>query len=365
MARGRLGYTCKRVPRKSRIFQVVAGTACVLAAGCAQIFGIEQVNEVSTDGGSAARDATVADAAQLVESSTDVGQDSTATPDSGSTLDAADAGDAASPNDSGDSGDSGNSGDSGDASEAGVDCGPPSPLFPSTGTIYCPFPEAGTLNCTPAVEECCVGGSLPGGGYAPSVCAPFGSSCANGTGPAQYECQGPGQCVDGGVCCGTLAGIGPDSCGNLKGQITQMLCETACSLSENAICGSPLECDVGKQCLPLRSRGVSLGYCASSYFTVSPQTASFGTVDAGTTQSTQLLVGNGSPAAAVVDVAIGGGAGHVTITSTTCNKLVLASGSCTVDVTFAPTAPGDAAATLVVSSGGVPVATAALGGTAQ
>jgi trimeric autotransporter adhesin len=98
---------------------------------------------------------------------------------------------------------------------------------------------------------------------------------------------------------------------------------------------------------------------AAPQATLTPATANFGNVTAGTTSSarTFTLTNAGSAALSINSVTLGGAnASEFAIASKTCGTSLAASASCTISVSFAPAAVGSAAATLSVSdnAGGSP-----------
>jgi hypothetical protein len=141
-------------------------------------------------------------------------------------------------------------------------CSAPSTLHPphagSTATIYCPFGmgDAGaSLYCDHGTQHCCE----PSSGTA--TCEPSATPCA-GT-AVDWQCQDPGDCPSGQVCCGmgTLV-LGTTGCGNYASGFHGTRCATSCAaMTEIQMCTSDAECTGGTTCTPFRTHGAQVGGC--------------------------------------------------------------------------------------------------------
>lgn len=167
-------------------------------------------------------------------------------------------------------------------------------LHPGTGgSIFCGYTDAGSFNC-PTGQECCLGGTM-GTGYAPEMCATFGATCTNGTGPLPIECNQPQDCAANGmanaVCClwgGATAPAPVSGCdsGDLKStKGSGIKCEMptastsdagsgdggasdagmatggSCATGEMQVCEAPGDCPTGKTCTPIRWKLYEIGVC--------------------------------------------------------------------------------------------------------
>jgi len=106
---------------------------------------------------------------------------------------------------------------------------------------------------------------------------------------------------------------------------------------------------VGTQTASLTGTGTAP---AKPQAALTPASANFGSQTVGTTSAAQTFtVANAGNAALTINsISLGGNnASEFTITSKTCGTSLAASASCTISVTFAPTAAGSASATLSVS----------------
>jgi Abnormal spindle-like microcephaly-assoc'd, ASPM-SPD-2-Hydin len=359
---------------------MVVASIATFAAGCSQIFGIDSPNPVAdpvdatAEGSSSGAGEGGQDVTTAGDTATETGTEGSADAPAEAGVDAGDATSSADASDAStmDTSDASqapdaDAGDAGDAATAADACAPSATLFPSTGSVYCPQgPGGATLRCMSGEEQCCYGGSIDGG-FASSTCAPLGSTCTNGSNPKLIECEDPADCADAGSqCCVAFNSPFADACGNLHASLVYTLCQNGCSSGQVPVCESPLECASGMQCLPIRASSITFAYCANSSFAVSPPVAAFGTVTVGTTSAAMTLsVKNNSTTAQSVSVAVGGPAPPFAFTLNECTTPVLAGLECDVSVTFNPTATGAVNGTLVVTSGGAPVATALLTGTGQ
>ena len=360
----------------------VAASIATFAAGCSQIFGIDSPNPVAdpvdatTEGSSSGAGEGGQDVTTAADTATETGTESSvdapfetgvAAGDATSSADASDAGDAADASKASDAADA-DASDAGDAADAADTCAPPTPLPPSSGTLDCPEGPGGvTLSCSSG-EQCCYGGQIDGG-YASSTCAALGSTCTNGSNPKLLECTDPTDCpaMDAGAqCCVAFNSSFSDTCGNLHANVLYALCGNGCAAGQVPACASPLQCAAGMQCLPIRGSAIDLGYCANSFFAVSPAVAAFGPVTVGTTSTaTTVSVTNNSASSQSLSIAIGGASAPFAILVNECPAVLSAGLPCNLSVTFTPVATGAVNGTLVVSSGGAPVATALLTGSGQ
>jgi hypothetical protein len=169
-----------------------------------------------------------------------------------------------------------------DGGGEGGTCATTPKLFPGNGTtLYCPFigdggdvPDAAGY-CTPKTDECCVGGSLDGGGFAPSSCNPIHAACTDGKFPTQIECEDPAtDCPHAGdLCCASAAtpntGSVPQwvaSCGYYQlAEWDYNKCAATCSNTEVQICATQAECPANTLCTPFRTtKGANLGWCCTT-----------------------------------------------------------------------------------------------------
>jgi hypothetical protein len=153
--------------------------------------------------------------------------------------------------------------------DTGVVCGSTPSLHPAdAGDIYCGFSDAGSIYCGVG-EQCCLGGPIGGGVFAPEQCAPFGSACPN---PPMLglpiECWQPADCAANGtpgVCClrATAPAIVP-GCGYYKATGgTGVFCEqgATCAAGEVQACESTSDCPAGKTCFATKWKIYQLGFC--------------------------------------------------------------------------------------------------------
>jgi hypothetical protein len=175
---------------------------------------------------------------------------------------------------SGDAGEAGPTSDAGDGGTAVPDCGSIPTLHPTdAGEVYCGFGDAGSIYCGVG-EQCCLGGSLGNGQFAPEQCAAFGTTCQNppptdaGAGGIAIECMQPSDCTanDGGtVCClranppAVVAGCGYSKATGGTG----VFCEqaTACAAGESRLCESQADCPSGQTCTPFKWKLYQMGFC--------------------------------------------------------------------------------------------------------
>jgi hypothetical protein len=192
---------------------------------------------------------------------------------------------------------SGSSGDDGGGeggSSGGPDCGSTPTQHPSdAGTIFCApkyFTEAGVDLFCPTGQQCCLGGALGGGQFAPEVCSTWGTACTNGGGdagsanqqPIAVECEQIADCHANGnsgatACClkGAKCASGY-TCAGTQGACpfpkwsdgTTIVCEgtggdaaTACAAGETQVCGSDTDCPNGLHCTAGKYKILQLGFC--------------------------------------------------------------------------------------------------------
>jgi hypothetical protein len=178
-------------------------------------------------------------------------------------------------------------GSSSGGGDGGADCGSTPQLYPNeAGTIYCEpsfLTDTGSGIYCPPGQQCCFGGSLGGGNYAPEECATYGSTCTNGGGdgggggaqPIPIQCMQISDCAANGksgatACCllgasnGTVAGCGYPK---YKGG-TAVQCEgtgggaaTACAPGETQMCSSPADCPAGTTCTAGKWKLYQVGFC--------------------------------------------------------------------------------------------------------
>jgi hypothetical protein len=184
---------------------------------------------------------------------------------------------------------SGSGSSSGSSSDAGADCGTtPGSHASEAGTIFCGFDDAGDLYC-PTTQQCCLGGGIGGGNFAPEECAAYGAACTNGGGdsgsntqPIAIACEQIADCKANGMagataCClqGAKCAAGytcegtPGACPYPKfSDGTAIVCEgdgggatTACQAGETQICGATADCPTGQTCVFGKWKILQLGFC--------------------------------------------------------------------------------------------------------
>ncbi len=177
------------------------------------------------------------------------------------------------------------SGGSSDAG-AGTDCGKlPSLHQNPAGDIYCGYgADGGTIDCTTG-SQCCLGGSIGGGQFAPQECSPWqanGSGCTNPDGGGiGIACNQISDCTsngNGGTACCLVGGKGPvalQGCGYSKATGgSAIVCEgsgtvgeggaptaTACQSGEIQVCSSNADCPTGTTCQAGKWKIYQIGFC--------------------------------------------------------------------------------------------------------
>jgi hypothetical protein len=141
------------------------------------------------------------------------------------------------------------------------------------GSIYCGFDDAGNNFSCPTGMQCCIGGSIGGGNFAPDECAPWGTACMN---PANkglaVPCEQPADCAanDGGassVCClmGTTPALVPGCDSNdykaSGGTGTQCVSGTTCGAGNAQLCLNQSDCPSGMTCTAFRWKIIQMGFC--------------------------------------------------------------------------------------------------------
>lgn len=247
----------------------------------------------TTDSGGAGSDGSGGEGGEASPGMDANGSDVTLTGDSGTTADSgtavdtgssstdsSTAGDTSTPsNDSGSTGDGG----PGDAGTVDANCGSTPTLHTDpAGSIFCGFAtDGGTLICGTG-QECCLGGALGGGTYAPEQCAATGSICANGgsadaggSAALPIECNQIADCTTDGVaataCClqGATAPAPAPGCTYPRARAgTGIVCEngtgagpTACAAGEVNICSSQADCPTGTTCTAGKWKIFQVGFC--------------------------------------------------------------------------------------------------------
>jgi hypothetical protein len=126
-----------------------------------------------------------------------------------------------------------------------------------------------------AGTECCVGGSIGGGMYAPDDCEPWGSACTNpATKGLAVPCEQPSDCMAnddagaGQICC--LMGTAPAmdviaGCTTVLkasgGSGTKCMTATSCGNGNTQLCLSNADCPMGMTCAPFHWKIIELGAC--------------------------------------------------------------------------------------------------------
>jgi hypothetical protein len=149
------------------------------------------------------------------------------------------------------------------------------------GTIYCGTFDAGALLCTTG-RECCLGGLVGAGVFAPDECSTFGTACTNGapdaggTSGIPIHCNQVADCHVNGQgstsCClrgGALMSV--PGCGYPKvSGGTDVVCEISaqlaggvspCGAGEVQVCSSQLDCPTGTTCTAGKWKIFQLGFC--------------------------------------------------------------------------------------------------------
>jgi hypothetical protein len=225
------------------------------------------------------------------EAGADASGDATANPEAG-----ADAGtaDSTSSDDSGSVGetgaddtgtgesDSGAGNDTGSPQDSGapVDCGSAPTLHQDpSGNIFCGYgADGGKVECTTGTE-CCLGGDLGGGTFAPEQCGARGGTCTNGGeidaggSPAvPIGCMQIADCTANGVasaaaCC-LQGATSTATCSYPKAEYgTAVVCETGntspgtCAAGELEICSSQSDCPTGTTCTAGKWKLFQVGFC--------------------------------------------------------------------------------------------------------
>ena len=160
--------------------------------------------------------------------------------------------------------------------DTGTNCGATPTLHPEDGgSIYCGYVVDGGMVVCQTGEECCIGGSLGGGQWAPEECAAFGATCTNGGDggqlPVPMECSQTADCVANGIarpaaCClrGVAAPTDPPGCTYpVARRGTGMVCETSaqCAPGEIQICSEQFDCPSGTTCTPGKWKLFQVGFC--------------------------------------------------------------------------------------------------------
>jgi hypothetical protein len=265
--------------------KTLALTACLASAvlacgalGCSS----SSSNALSGDGGGTP--------ATEGGSGTDASGDATASPEASAGKDgSADSDSGAAPEAStGDTGtgdmDSGAGNDTGSPQDSGapVDCGStPTLHLDPAGTIFCGYgSDGGKVDCLTGTQ-CCLGGELGGGLFAPEQCAARSAMCstggqvdAGGSLAIPIACMQIADCAANGVtgasaCC--LQGASSPSavsCTYPKAQGgAAVVCETGgaspgtCAAGETQICSSQSDCPSGTTCTAGKWKLFQVGFC--------------------------------------------------------------------------------------------------------
>jgi hypothetical protein len=168
--------------------------------------------------------------------------------------------------------------------ETGPECGStPTLHVDEAGSIFCGIADGGDLLC-PTGQECCLGGALGGGQFAPQECATLGAACPNigvpdaGAAAIPIECAQISDCVADGViqaaaCClqGATAPAVTPGCTYPKSSLgTAVVCESGqpgttapipCATGEVQLCSSQVDCPTGTTCMPGKWKIFQVGFC--------------------------------------------------------------------------------------------------------
>ncbi|HEY6462134.1 MAG TPA: hypothetical protein VIY73_18335, partial [Polyangiaceae bacterium] len=191
--------------------------------------------------------------------------------------------------DAGGNGDGGSTGETGagDASsnDAGLlDCGASPTLHEDeAGSIFCGFNGTADLYCGVG-QECCLGGALGGGTFAPQECATRDTVCPNaaaldaGAAAIPIACGQLADCTANGAtsavaCClqGATAPTVVVGCSYPKAtEGTAVVCESSdagatgpqpCAQGEVQMCSSQADCPTGTTCTPGKWKIFQVGFC--------------------------------------------------------------------------------------------------------
>ena len=138
--------------------------------------------------------------------------------------------------------------------------------------------DGGPASCTTG-QECCVGGAILPGQFAPDVCTTFAGTCPNGSAdagipPIPIECNQLSDCAANGLssnaCCLQGAHLAiVAGCGYLKASGgTGVVCEgtggggpKACAAGDIQVCSSQSDCPTGTMCVPSKWKLFQIGVC--------------------------------------------------------------------------------------------------------
>jgi hypothetical protein len=175
-----------------------------------------------------------------------------------------------------------------DSSTVGTDASPACGVTPTLhvntpGSMYCGYSSTGTMLTCQTGAQCCLGGPLGGGMYAPQECDPWtggGSGCMNpvGGGAIGIACNQIADCAANGftgtiACClqGATVPAMPAGCDYLKSTHgTAIVCEDVgdsgvtagtCAAGEVQICSADVDCPSGMQCVPGKWKIFEVGFC--------------------------------------------------------------------------------------------------------
>ncbi len=164
------------------------------------------------------------------------------------------------------------SGSSGGGSSSGVVCKDPNLHQTDGGSIYCGFTDAGSFDC-PTGQQCCLGGKM-GNGYAPEMCAQWGSTCTNGMNPIPIECEQPQDCqannAANAACClvgasapAMVSGCDAKDLKSQGGSAVSCIGDAggACPMGDMQVCEAPGDCPQGKTCTPIHWKLYQIGVC--------------------------------------------------------------------------------------------------------
>jgi hypothetical protein len=171
----------------------------------------------------------------------------------------------------------------------GPDCGKlPSLHANPAGDIYCGYgADGGEIDCLTGME-CCLGGSIGGGMYAPQECATWSGTGAGCMNPAPVDggastaigiaCNQVSDCTTNGMssataCCLQGASAAPVAgCGYTKAKDgTAIVCEVGtasadggaatCAAGETQVCSTQADCPAGTTCTAGKWKIYDLGFC--------------------------------------------------------------------------------------------------------
>jgi hypothetical protein len=283
MARREARWAIRRKTLSMKTFPLVACLAAAALACGANACSSSSSNALGgDDGGTTPATEAGADASGDATASPEAGADA-GLPDSSTSSDSGAAAETSTDDSGMANGDSGAGSDTGGPQDSGAapDCGstPTLHLDPG-GTIFCGYgADGGKVDCLTGTE-CCLGGDLGGGTFAPEQCGARGATCHNGGEPdaggslaIPIACMQIADCTANGVasaaaCCLQGATSPLAVCTYPKAEYgTAVVCETGntspgtCAAGELQICSSQSDCPSGTTCTAGKWKLFQVGFC--------------------------------------------------------------------------------------------------------